>query len=77
MARILSPLDGAALARYCDASVRWVKAKQFLDEHQDMAKEIEGKIYEALGIGRDLVKPIEGQEEPPLAAVESVEGRAA
>src|SRR5881398_603243 len=46
-------------------------AKAFLDEHQDMAKEIEGKIYDALGIGRDLVKPIEGQEEPPLAAVES------
>src|SRR2546422_3321943 len=52
-------------------------AKAFLDEHQDMAKEIEGKIYDALGIGRDLVKPIEGREEPPLAAVESVEGRAA
>src|SRR5205807_235879 len=55
-------------------------AKAFLDEHQDMAKEIEGKIYEVLGIGRDLVKPIEGREdapEAPLAAVESVESQAA
>src|SRR3989440_7816299 len=58
-------------------------AKAFLDEHQDTAKEIEDKIYEALGIGRDLVKPIEGREEgseAPLAAVEpvaDVEGRAA
>jgi hypothetical protein len=45
-----------------------------------MAKEIERKIYEVLGIGRDLVKPIESREdaqEAPLAAVESVEGRAA
>jgi hypothetical protein len=47
-------------------------AKAFLDEHQDMAKEIEGKIYAALGISRDLVKPIEGREGngDPLAAVE-------
>ena len=37
-------------------------AKAFLDEHQDMAKEIEAKIYAALGIGRDLVKPIEPRE---------------
>ena len=30
-------------------------AKAFLDEHPEIAKEIEGKIYEALGIDRDLV----------------------
>jgi recombination protein RecA len=52
-------------------------AKAFLDEHQDTAKEIEDKIYAALGIGHDLVKPIEAHDEPPLSAVESVEGRAA
>jgi recombination protein RecA len=34
-------------------------AKAFLDEHPETAKEIETKIYAALGIGRDLVKPIE------------------
>jgi recombination protein RecA len=34
-------------------------AKAFLDEHPEIAKEIETKIYAALGIGRDLVKPIE------------------
>src|SRR5437660_3370647 len=36
-------------------------AKAFLDEHPEIAKEIETKIYAALGIGRDLVKPIEQQ----------------
>jgi recombination protein RecA len=36
-------------------------AKAFLDEHPDLAKEIETKIYSVLGIGRDLVKPIDGQ----------------
>jgi len=34
-----------------------------------MAKEIETKIYAALGIGRDLVKAIEHREEAPLTAV--------
>ena len=34
-------------------------AKAFLDEHPETAREIESKIYAALGIGRDLVKPIE------------------
>jgi recombination protein RecA len=37
-------------------------AKTFLDEHQDMAKEIEAKVYAALGIGQDLVKPIEPRD---------------
>src|SRR5438034_4366948 len=34
-------------------------AKQFLDEHQEIAKEIESKIYAALGADNDLVAPIE------------------
>ncbi|HEY2005793.1 MAG TPA: recombinase RecA, partial [Solirubrobacteraceae bacterium] len=49
-------------------------AKGFLDEHPEMASEIENKIYAALGISRDLVKPIE-HDEPALAAVDG--GRAA
>jgi recombination protein RecA len=38
-------------------------AKAFLEEHPDVAKEIEAKIYGALGIGRDLMTPIEQREE--------------
>src|SRR5438309_672516 len=34
-------------------------AKTFLDEHPEIAREIEAKIYEALGLSHDLVKPIE------------------
>ncbi|MFP5364732.1 MAG: recombinase RecA [Thermoleophilia bacterium] len=34
-------------------------AKAFLDEHREVAREIEAKIYAALGIGQDLVAPIE------------------
>jgi recombination protein RecA len=62
-------------------------AKAFLDEHQDMAKEIEAKIYETLGVKRDLVTPIERQPEngsgsdwaamEAVEAVEAVGGRAA
>jgi recombination protein RecA len=54
-------------------------AKAFLDEHPDVAKEIEAKIYAALGIDRDLVKTIQ-REEPALQAVNGgspAEGRAA
>ena len=43
-------------------------AKAFLDEHPEMAAEIQDKIYAALGVGRDLVKEIE-RDEAPLAAV--------
>ena len=32
-------------------------AKAFLNEHLEMAKEIEDKIYAALGLDRDLVEP--------------------
>jgi recombination protein RecA len=46
-------------------------AKAFLDEHSEMAGEIETKIYDALGLSRDLVKQIE-HDEPPVATVESV-----
>jgi recombination protein RecA len=35
-------------------------AKAFLDEHQEVAKEIESKIYAALGVERDLVVPLDG-----------------
>src|SRR3954463_4632118 len=35
-------------------------AKAFLDEHQEVAKEIESKIYAALGLERDLVVPLDG-----------------
>ena len=51
-------------------------AKAFLDEHPEIAKEIEGKVYEALGIGQDLVKPIdrdEATDTPPVPAVEAAE----
>src|SRR6058998_2702562 len=37
-------------------------AKGYLDQHPEVAKEIEDKIYEALGISRDLVTPIDGAE---------------
>jgi recombination protein RecA len=38
-------------------------AKAFLDEHRNIAKEIESKVYAALGIGQDLVAPIEQDED--------------
>src|SRR3954452_5477403 len=34
-------------------------AKAYLDEHVEVAKEIEDKIYEAMGLSRDLVAEIE------------------
>jgi len=52
-------------------------AKAFLDEHPETAKEIEGKIYSVLGLGRDLVKPIESRDEPGRQAVEPVVAAAA
>src|SRR6202451_1908663 len=39
-------------------------AKTFVEEHQDRGKEIEAKVYAALGIGQDLVKPIEPRDGP-------------
>ena len=41
-------------------------AKAYLDEHQEIAKEIESKVYEVLGLGeQDLVEPIERDEDSP------------
>jgi recombination protein RecA len=41
-------------------------AKAYLDEHQEIAKEIESKVYEALGLNdQDLVQPIERDENSP------------
>ena len=58
----------------------WVKVGQrqggFLDEHPEMSDEIEKKVYDALNLSRDLVKPIE-HEEPPLAAVDDTHTQAA
>ncbi|MET0602472.1 MAG: recombinase RecA [Baekduia sp.] len=39
-------------------------AKGFLDEHPEIAREIEDKVYRALGIDRDLVAPIDRDEVP-------------
>jgi recombination protein RecA len=59
-------------------------AKAFLEEHPDRAAEIEAKIYAALGIGQDLVKPIEPREQssengewPSEEGIKAVEERAA
>jgi recombination protein RecA len=43
-------------------------AKAFLKEHREVAKEIEDKIYAALDMPRDLVAPIERDEDivPPM-----------
>jgi recombination protein RecA len=48
-------------------------AKAFLDEHQEIAKEIEAKIYAALGVDRDLVAPIEHEDDvaPPVTEAET------
>src|SRR5262249_13011386 len=43
-------------------------AKAFLDEHVEIAKEIESKIYAALGIDHDLVQAIDSDAEPPADA---------
>jgi recombination protein RecA len=40
-------------------------AKAYLDEHQEIAREIESKIYDALGMNQDLVQPIERDEDGP------------
>jgi len=46
-------------------------SKAFLDEHQEVAKEIETKVWAALGLGPDLVVPIERDDDavvPPVMA---------
>jgi recombination protein RecA len=58
-------------------------AKAFLNEHVEIAKEIEAKIYDALGIDRDLVVPIEPDgadpdaEREPLAVPPALDQEAA
>jgi recombination protein RecA len=45
-------------------------SKAFLDEHQEIAMEIQTRVYAALGLGQDLVVPIERDEAvvPPVLA---------
>ncbi|MGI8731216.1 MAG: recombinase RecA [Solirubrobacteraceae bacterium] len=40
-------------------------AKGYLDQHPEIAAEIESKVYAALGIGQDLVEPIDRDESVP------------
>ncbi|MFZ2049657.1 MAG: recombinase RecA [Solirubrobacteraceae bacterium] len=49
-------------------------AKAFLDEHPEIAMQVEAKIYAALGIGADKVTPIE--RPPAQDAVQAVEASA-
>ena len=51
-------------------------SKAFLDEHQEIAKEIEAKVWAALGLGPDLVVPIERDETvaaPVMAGAGAIE----
>src|SRR5436309_10509079 len=45
-------------------------AKAHLDEHPEVMREIEAKVYEAMGLDRDLIKPIE-DERPAVALAET------
>ena len=45
-------------------------AKAHLDEHPEVMREIEAKVYEAMGLDRDLIKPIE-DERPAVALAEA------
>ena len=44
-------------------------AKAYLDTHPEVAKEIEGKVYEILGVDQDLVTPIDGDPKKAAALV--------
>jgi recombination protein RecA len=44
-------------------------AKIYLDTHPEVAKEIESKVYEILGVSQDLVEPIEGDPKAAAALV--------
>src|SRR5207237_1103569 len=48
-------------------------AKAHLDEHPEVMREIEAKVYEAMGLDRDLIKPIE--DERPAVALRRTLGR--
>ena len=42
-------------------------AKTYLEEHPEISKEIEDKVYAALGLDRDLVAEIEPEKDlPPM-----------
>src|ERR1700712_3847564 len=43
-------------------------AKGYLDAHQEIAREIESKVYAALGIGQDLGAPIDRDAPVPVVA---------
>src|SRR5213595_1547124 len=45
-------------------------AKGYLDEHPEVAREVEDKIYDAMGLSRDLVAPIDSDaaDVEPIAA---------
>src|SRR5437868_3827340 len=45
-------------------------AKAYLEEHPEVAREIEAKVYEALGLDRDAAAPT-GAEAPPVALAEA------
>jgi recombination protein RecA len=47
-------------------------AKAYLDERPELAREIEEKIYEALGLSRDLVTPIDRDATPAADDVVAV-----
>ena len=47
-------------------------AKAYLDEHPEVAKEIESRIYETLGLDSEA-KPIEADGDRPVAVAEPVE----
>jgi recombination protein RecA len=44
-------------------------AKGYLDTHPEVAKEIESKVYEVLGVNQDAVAPIEGDPKKAAALV--------
>ena len=46
-------------------------AKAHLDEHPDVAREIEGRIYAKLGIGADKITPMPGSKVEPIQASEA------
>jgi recombination protein RecA len=49
-------------------------AKAFLEEHVEMAKEIEAKIYDAIGADRDLVQPIDPEIEADASDLDAAAG---
>ncbi|MDQ3676895.1 MAG: hypothetical protein M3401_08855, partial [Actinomycetota bacterium] len=49
-------------------------AKAFLDEHQEIAKEIEAKVYKTLGIGQDLIAPIDRTDGEPAVSADAPAG---